>query len=422
MRLLASITFLIGLLTTNASIASTFWVAAAGGNTGDCRTAVGTSDPGIYVRTVSHGLSCAGLAGTAGGAGDTVIVKSGIYTESLFDQIPSGSSWNAPFVLKCEMSRTCTIRAGNTAAISFNTPSRYIEVRGFIIDGENNSASGGIDISQYTLGGHHDIRIVDNEIRAMGSMGIQASGASQFEILQNSIHDVGNVCGGNIGMCHGLYVGDRTSGWQIEGNVVYNSASYGIHIYGSDVSNHTVQNNITHNNGTAGVNGSGIIVGGPGMRVGQNISYSNAYSGIQLSYSNCSGMLLYNNTTWNNNEVGIYDVNCFRTIIKNNLAIENAQGGIRLEGSASTISHNLTTGTAAENFVNAAAGDFSLVPTSPAIRAGTPELDLNIVLPAAPNIGAFILDQRSDSLDDGSRSTQTRISSKARREVRAAAR
>ena len=78
-------------------------------------------------------------------------VAAGIYRESI-DKLPSGSSSSNLFTLKCATSRVCTIQPGNRAAILINKPSSYIEIRGFVIDGENFSSAGGIYASAWKAG------------------------------------------------------------------------------------------------------------------------------------------------------------------------------------------------------------------------------------------------------------------------------
>ena len=314
-------------------------------------------------------------------------VAPGVYTEAI-DQLPSGSSWSNQFTLRCETSRACTILAGNRPAIAIYTPSSYLEIRGFVIDGQNFGSSGGIYASAYSAGDHHHIRIIDNELKNFGDMGIQVTGGLNWEIQQNWIHDIGTSCY-SPGLCHAVYVADNTQNWLIEQNTINNSSAYGIHVYAS-IGEHVIRYNVTHSNGTPGVNGSGILAGGSGGYVYGNISYANADAGILLG-NGCSNVIAYNNTVYNNHGYGFF-VDCGGSVVKNNLFVENSPAPMYVLGSAPQSSNNVATGSASNHFINAPAGDFRLVSTSSAINAGTPNIadGVSIVgyLGSAPDVGA----------------------------------
>ena len=109
------------------------------------------------------------------GAGYTVNVAAGTYTESIIDKIPSGSGSSNQFTLQCATDFACVLSPGGTnAAIGINTPTHWITVRGF-----KTTSGGGWYLSAYPTNRHHHISFINNEW--VGStmhptaMGIQVS-------------------------------------------------------------------------------------------------------------------------------------------------------------------------------------------------------------------------------------------------------
>ena len=245
-----------------------------------------------------------------------------------------------------------------------NRPTHWVTVRGFVFNG-----GGGLYLSAATSGTHHDVSFVNNEIKgAPNGMGIFASGSSNINIIGNRIHDLGSTCAGaGPGYCHGIYASSKTENWLIDQNVVYNIAGYGIHAY-SDVdmpSGFTIQRNDTYKNGVSGYNGAGIIAYGPNHKILNNVSHDNTEFGILLRA--VTNPQIYNNTIYNNPFGGILAQSGPGSTCKNNLVIGN--GGIPIDG-CETIANNITSGSAASFFVNAAADNFALTAWSTAIDSG----------------------------------------------------
>ena len=172
-------------------------------------------------KTITAALACVGAAGSTSGAGHTVEVAAGTYTDTLVDKIPSGSSTSAVFTLKCATDLACTLNPGSGVyGLGFGTASSYIEVRGF-----TTTTGPGWYLSGFTDSTHHHITFRNNDIAGNAdSMGIQSSGASQVTVVGNLIHGHGSSCTGlGPGYCHGIYVADMNQSWVIENNDIYRS-------------------------------------------------------------------------------------------------------------------------------------------------------------------------------------------------------
>src|SRR5438552_8218292 len=85
---------------------TTYYVATTGSDTNTCTQAQDSSTP---KRTVNAALNCLGTAAGAG-AGHTVQVAPGTYVETIDNNLPGGTSWDAPFTLKAAAIGTATLQ------------------------------------------------------------------------------------------------------------------------------------------------------------------------------------------------------------------------------------------------------------------------------------------------------------------------
>ena len=344
------------------SFATNYWVSKTGGNNGDCRSAIGASDPGIYLRSISDGLACVGPAGTDLGAGNAVIVKDGVYNETLLNQIPSGASQDRPFTLMAQHVGGAVLRPTAPAGsiIYIGTDTHFLTISGLVLDGIN-LLSNGLDFSSYSATAFHDIRITQLEVRNTDGNGMQFENGTNFTIDHNWVHD-GGACGQGqyLGYCHGMYMGSNFQNSVVDGNTIDHYQGYAIHFYGGDsaaaITGNVVRNNNVHQNGSTSMGEGSILVWGPNNQIYTNVSYANAGPGFNIAYS---GNFIHDNVAWANGGSGISDISGGNAIVNNTL-IENAGGPITVYGSSSAAS-NITTGTAADYFVNAAAGNFTRI-------------------------------------------------------------
>ena len=383
--------FILALLLLAAEVRAshTIYVGTSGNDGNACKTAESSISTNRK-RTIREGLACIGSAGTTAGAGHTVEVAAGTYTENLIDRIPSGTSGNV-FTLRCESTGllTCILQPNSATASGYaievgSTGLHYAIISGF----KTNAGTGYFTTSGTTPTSSTNIVIenfeVDGAAMNGNAMGIQSSNSSSITVRSCTIHSLIGGTGGFTGLAHGIYAADGTVNWIIEKCTVRNNGAYGIHSYGTGSTQPTgfkVRRNITHSNVAAG-----IIMYGEGHEISYNVSYSN-FGGILMRSGNG---LLYNNTVYLNTEGGIYnDYNIgLDYVCRNNLAISNGSGNVR---NCNTVSHSVTTGTAASHFVNAGAGDFTLLSTSGALNQGTATIYGSTVVAyngGAPDAGA----------------------------------
>lgn len=211
--------------------------------------------------------------------------------------------------------------------------------------------------------------------RCMGNGAITDLTDSQLlnlKVHANGFHTVtpGNPAG------HGFYSsGGHTN--IIDGGEYYGNAGQGIQCY-TACGNSIIRNVKLYNNGTYG----SFIGYDPNIIVHNVISYNNGSYGLWV---NSGGGTISNVTTYGNGVAGIAIGS-----IQGQMTVRNSHsidGIIDTDGFGYIGQNNITSGIAADHFIDALNGDFNLKPTSSAINAG-----MNVGLPfndVAPDIGAM---------------------------------
>ncbi len=305
-------------------------------------------------------------------AGDTLLVKNGVYIENLENVIPSGESWAKPVTIKAYPGHKPVIKpsgGGWVLHFSGNPAPHHIIIDGFILDGSNVV----YDVIKFQYGstsGHH-IRIQNCEVMNAPRQGILVTvGADYNEFINLKIHD-----NGSSDYDHGIYISSHHN--LVEGCEIYNNAGWGVHIYSvaGKPSFNTVRNNKVYDNANAGSRGVGIgVYNGTGNLVYNNLVWGNN-QGIVVNYGTSDTNIL-NNTVYQNKNEGIWVGSgnstdggaSNNTKVQNNIVYLNSSSQIVNYGTNTVITNNLTNQN--PNFVNSAIFDFHLLANSPAINTG----------------------------------------------------
>jgi fibronectin type 3 domain-containing protein len=222
--------------------------------------------------------------------------------------------------------------------------------------------------------------IHDADYAGVNGAGIRARGSGHL-IVHNTVHDIGRT---------GIHVSNMAGG-RVVGNLVHDvmlqtTDGGAIYTFGTDGQGTEIAYNRVYRAVTAGFGGAGVYLdnGSNHYVVHHNLSYD---VGHALKMNDPSPF----NQVYNNTLVGrdnSIDSNrqfeMTGTVFRNNIL-----RGVADIGATAVASNNLMTGTD-PRFVNAAAGDYRLQSTSPAINFGTevsPYTDG--FAGAAPDAGAF---------------------------------
>jgi len=330
-------------------------------------------------RTVSHGVSVLT-------PGDTLYVKSGTYAEALIHSIPPGATWDRPVTVAAAPGHTVTLRPppGSEFVLRFIGPQAYIIVRGFILDAVNVTYDAVKITAGPTYVPAHHIRIEDCEIansRSGHGVLITGDGADFNEILNCRIHHNGNdLAGGSPN--HGIYA--QSDHNLFEGNDIHDHhEGYGIHLFNASQSFNIVRKNAIHDNVDQ------LLVTGQGNSVYNNLLWGRGWAiAVCSSSGRCDGNMIYHNTTYATLVgIAVRDT-ATSTLVQNNIVQQSGgypDDSIINFGHGTVIQHNLmdrgitnfgSNATIAHNivghawFISAAAHDFRLQPSSPAINAG----------------------------------------------------
>ena len=363
-------------LTVTATAATTYYVATTGS---DSNTCVQAQDPRTPKQTINAALNCLGTAAYAG-AGQTVQVAAGTYTETINNNLPGGSSWSAPFTLAAAMSGTVTLQPPVGAArclLIASAGSQYAIVRGLVCDGTN-ITNEGIKIADSSYGVASFIRIQDTEVKNAKHHGVSVVHSTDNELIHITAHDNGTTDDAD----YGISIGEAAHRTVIRDSTVYNNHATGIQVYSTTTppDGCLVRNNRVYTNGT-----SGVVLWATNTLAYNNVIYNNHTAAGNLLGSAKSalkvggistGVKLYNNTVYgqkaNSSDKGIeVSSGAANTEVRNSIAYNNAKN-LSTSGTNTLLTNNLTT-TTDPKFVDApVTTDFHLQATSPAIDAGVP--------------------------------------------------
>ncbi len=351
-----------------------YWVSAKGN---DNYSGTQTSP----FATINKGIAVAS-------AGDIIYVTAGIYKQTVLIQ-KGGTSDSNPLVIssapgdlgKVKILPPDNYLAGPIVTLQGNS-AYYVWFNGFVVEGYRGypgapaqETYSDVGIIFFNGAGQGD-RISNNVVYNHLHCGIKEEGHGGTNALIQ-----GNIVfeNGTQGTDHGIYV--PASYFTVDGNIIFNNAGYGIHSY-SNPTGQVLSRNITFGNGAGG-----IIIAGDHNQVFNNTSVSNArgifYFREGAAYNNVKNNLFVFNGSNNLDYDSGGSMNSYpqyNTDDYDDYFTSADNYGI----SPYFVQHNNTLGVHTMHFdplfVNAAAGDFRLLPGSLASNAGSD----------GKNLGAFI--------------------------------
>ncbi len=389
-------------------VLTTWFVASTGDDANNCTQAQIAGTP---KQTIAAGLACVGAAGGTTGAGHTVEVAAGSYTETQITGLPGGSAGNV-FTLKCASHLGCTWNlSGTNFHLNIGSPStNYVTIRDFVFNGNKTTTpgvgeGGGIAFSASSANTHTHITFMNNEVKNTGRHdGMSITGSSNFTISGNYIHDTGGYvapeAANNATFHHGIYLSTLADHITIQDNTITDGTGYGVQIYpyGDLVNNNVVRRNTITRHFTAGV-----VTQGDNNEISANVIYANGTGGSNGGIVGFGAtQLIYANTVYGNTGPGLDLMSGAGTQCKNNLVLSNT--GTAISG-CSTSATNVTSGTVANIFVTPGS-DFHLKATAGGtiLAVGT-DLSATVMvdkdsvpLTATPDIGAYKLITASASV------------------------
>jgi parallel beta-helix repeat protein len=297
MRLTALLFASIVCLVPLAVGAADYYVAPYGADTNP-----GT--PEAPFRTITAALVKVGSSQGAG-AGSSVEVAAGTYTETLMFNLPSGTSWDQPFTLRARPGEIVTIQgSGETNIYIADGIEYYSVIDGFVFDGSN------LWRPQVSIGSCCDpqpgsVRFQNNTFVNNRSGGFIITGHN-VEILNNTVHG-GFVEFSGCGQIHcfdyAFYVVGANN--LFDGNEIYDVPSWVFHVYSPATEigiphSNIIRNNVIHDFGFGDERADGILVSsGAGNQVYNNTLYRGS-NGIAVAW-HCDGCTVLNNTVSNMN-------------------------------------------------------------------------------------------------------------------------
>jgi hypothetical protein len=392
--------FLVGAVTLAGAVtaeAATYYIATTGNDAHVCTTAQTITTP---KRTIKSGIECLK-------PGDTLYIRAGTYTERVDLQGPNKTGREGQYI-------TIAGYPGEKPTIRYSDGLNdygVIKARGYrgwfifdnlILDGSLSGSGTGWQIRD----GNHDFILRNLEIKNFQFNGVYIIGADNVQIVNCKVHHQGSADGKRW---YGVYFHSGANG-VIEGNEIYNNSGGGIHAYPGTINNLIIRGNrIFYNNTVTTSNVEGIVVyrgsiSGvtqtiSGVQIYNNVVYKNSiYGGMSggIRVSNGPvGTKVWNNTAYGNKGWGIniQTTATTDTDVQNNIVFANTAGQITTVGTRTILNANLTTDPL---FVNAAADDFNLQLSSPAIDKGALLSPVNVDIRGDPrpkglgqDIGAY---------------------------------
>jgi hypothetical protein len=310
--------------------------AASGDATTTCNLVASPSGSDSAAGTLSAPFQTAQKLVSSLTPGETGCLEAGTYNENV--TFRTAGTATAPITLTSYPGQTATI-VGRMYIVD---GANYTTITRLDLNGENpeQALSPMIDANNATFS--HDNVTNDHTGTCFGIGSATWGWATGTLITHDTIHDCGQLPATNAQ--HGLYIGAATD-TTIEWSLIYGNADRGIQLY-PDAQHTTIDHNVIDDNG------EGIIISGAD---GAASSYTNIYDNIISNADVRHDVESY----WPvGNPVGVGNV------VQDNCVWGGVEGTIDTSSGGYTAHDNVTVD---PEFVNAAAHNYEMSPTSPCL-------------------------------------------------------
>ncbi|MGD9527680.1 right-handed parallel beta-helix repeat-containing protein [Pseudonocardia sp.] len=291
--------------------------------------------------------------------GTTVLVGDGTYEGDVRTAADGTPDARIAFVAQ---SPAASIRTDGNATGGWENDGDYVDIVGFTLTGDNED---GI----FNRGSH--VRIMNNRVSQFPGNCIYTAN-DDYDLTDIDV--IGNIASdcGESNLDHAIYVTHQ--GGVIANNLAYGAPGFGIHCWHA-CNRITIVNNVVFDNGEGG-----IVIGGANdddvpvedSLVANNIVVANAREGIREGGDSGSGNRFLNNLLWDNerDQILLRDGEEAGTIVADPQFVDYRADG---------------------------AGDYRLLPSSPAVGRGTSEMAPPVAIDGTPrptgavDLGAYQL-------------------------------
>jgi parallel beta-helix repeat protein len=266
-------------------------------------------------------------------AGQTVLVSSGTYLESL-EPANSGTA-TRPIRFKAAPGATVTL-TGQVNGIEISS-ARWIVVRGF--------------------------RVFDTS-----GPGIRVKNSTHITVVGNTVSYAGDPT--EDGAAKGIRLVDTTDSL-VASNVTHHNSDAGIYL-SATTTRVVVRDNRSYANARGYIRAAaGVDVRGPDNTVDGNITYDNEDSGINI-WKGAHGCLVVNNVSYSNGDHGIDVLQSTEARVMANTVYGNVDSGIEVQAGSATLANNISV----DNGINSPRTSGNIRVTANAVASTTVDFDL----------------------------------------------
>jgi len=254
-------------------------------------------------------------------AGQTVQVAAGTYREAV--TAPRSGTASAPITFTAASGATVTVTGGvNGFKLSGKS---YVTVRGFTVT-KTSGAGILLSSSSHLTIDRNDVSVAGQQVSGLTAKGISLSGTTASAITGNKTHNNSDA---------GIGVTSASTGNTISGNESYaNARGYSRAAAGIDLRNsgsNTISANRLHDNEDSGLN---VWTGSNGSLAVDNVIWHNGDHGVDVHSTNDTRLVA--NTVYKNYDSGIEMTGSLRTILANNISVDNGIASARTSGQVRT--------------------------------------------------------------------------------------